>query len=145
MITFEIPGTPYAKKRHRSTRQGRTYNPADNVSFERTVAQIALQHFPEPLEGPVRLTFTAIFAPAQSWSKKKTAAHLHRPHTQKPDLDNIEKALKDGLNRVAFVDDAQVAEVHKKKMWGPRPRTIVMIEPLSVSLVSMRSRGWRRE
>lgn len=130
-VMLTIPGKPFAKQRHRSTKDGRMYTPQETVSFERTVGQIALPKFPAPIAGPVRLTIIATFEPPQSWSKKKRAAHLERHHTQKPDLDNIEKAIKDGLNRVAFADDSQVAEMVSRKAWGEQAQTVVFIEELA--------------
>jgi len=127
-IVFTIPGRPFAKQRPRATRQGRVYTPKETVSFERTVGQIAAQHFPEPLTGPVRVTIWATFEPPKSWSKKKTAEHINRPHTQRPDIDNCFKAILDGLNRIAFADDGQVAEIQARKVWGPTARTVVTVE-----------------
>lgn len=129
-ITLIIPGKPFAKQRPRATRQGRVYTPKETVSFERTVATIAAQQIKTPITGPVRLTIRATFAPPASWSKKKTAGTIHRPHTQRPDLDNIAKALKDGLNRIAWADDSQVAEMTASKVWGLIEQTVVHIEPI---------------
>lgn len=129
-VSFTIPGKPFAKQRARATRGGRMYTPAPTVSFERTVGQIAMQHFPAPITGPVRLTIVATFAPPASWSKKKTAAQLYRPHTQRPDIDNCVKAISDGLNRIAWADDGQVAEIVAKKVWGPTEQTVVHIDIL---------------
>lgn len=130
-VVFTIPGKPFAKQRARATRMGRVYTPKETVSFERTVGQIAALHFPEPLTGPVRVSIYATFKPAASWSKKKVAAHLARPHTQRPDLDNCAKAILDGLNRIAWADDGQVADLHVRKIWGPEARTVVTVEAAS--------------
>ena len=86
--------------------------------------------FPAPMPGPVRLIIMATFAPAASWSKKKAAALLHRPHTQKPDLDNIAKAVSDGLNRIAFADDSAIADLQCRKVWGIVAQTVVIVEPI---------------
>ena len=75
-----------------------------------------------------KVTICATFEPAASWSKKKTAAHLNRPHTQRPDLDNCAKAILDGLNRIAWGDDGQVSEIHVRKVWGPSAKTVVTVE-----------------
>lgn len=132
MITFEIPGKPFAKQRPRFSRaNGRAFTPKETVSFERTVGMLAAQHFPQPIDGPVKITIRATFEPPQSWSKKKTAEHLNRPHTQRPDLDNIGKAICDGLNRIAFADDSQIAEMNVRKVWGPAARTVVIVEPIT--------------
>lgn len=131
MTTFTIHGKPFAKQRPRfSRRSGRAYTPSETVSFEQTVGQIAMQHFPQPMTGAVKLTIYATFQPPVSWSKKKTAEHMHRAHTQKPDFDNIAKAICDGLNRIAFADDGQVAECTVRKVWGNEPKTVVMVEAL---------------
>lgn len=129
-ITFTIPGKPFAKQRPRATRQGRVYTPKETVSFERTVGQIATQHFPAPIDGPVKVSIFATFEPAKSWSKRKTAEHLNRPHTQRPDLDNCAKAVLDALNRIAWADDGQVAEISVRKVWGPAAQTVVRVEAL---------------
>jgi Holliday junction resolvase RusA-like endonuclease len=129
MITFTIPGTPWAKQRPRFSRKsGRAYTPAETVSFEATVGQIALPHFPAPIDGPVRLTVWATFVPPQSWSKKKTEATLHRPHVGRKDIDNILKSVMDGLNRIAWEDDGQVFEISARKVWGIHPQTVVTVE-----------------
>lgn len=129
-ISFTIPGAPFAKQRPRATRQGRVYTPAATVSFERQVGQIALHHFREPIAGPVWLEVAAFFAPAPSWSKRKRVGHLGMPHCQRPDADNLVKAIWDGLNRIAFADDAQIAECVVRKRWAEVPQTIVTVAPL---------------
>ena len=129
-VHFEIPGKPFAKQRPRGTRNGRMYTPAPTVKFESIVRSYGHQNFDEPLAGPVRVEITAVFEPAKSWSKAKTAAAMWNPHTQKPDLDNCEKAILDGLNRVAFADDSQVCELSSKKMWGSPAKTVVRITAL---------------
>jgi len=131
MTRFVIPGKPFAKQRPRATRQGRVYTPAETVSFERQVGQIAAQHFPEPLAGPVSVTIRATFEPPKSWSKRKTAEHINGPHCQRPDLDNCAKAILDGLNRIAWADDGQVAEVTVSKVWGEAAQTVVHVEEIS--------------
>lgn len=129
-IFFAIPGKPFAKQRPRSTRQGRVYTPQQTVAFEATVQAIALQYFPAPIDGPIKVTIEAVFEPPRSWSKKKTAQHLGGYHTQRPDLDNCQKAILDGLNRVAFADDSQVAEIVCAKRWGTGAHTTVKVESL---------------
>lgn len=134
-VTFTIPGVPFAKQRPRSgynPRLGRavTFNTAANERFEGTVGTIAIGQFPVPLDGPVAITVEAIFCPAASWSKKRRTAAMGQPHTQKPDGDNILKAVKDGLNRVAWADDSQVADSRVIKRWGPEPETRVTVSLL---------------
>ena len=51
---------------------------------------------------------------AKSWSRKKRAKMLGVPHQQKPDVDNLCKALLDAL----FDDDAHVFDVRITKVWS---------------------------
>lgn len=60
----------------------------------------------------------------ESWSKKKRAAMLGEPHRQKPDLDNLIKALGDALHE----DDSHVAEIHARKVWAESG--MIAIEPI---------------
>lgn len=129
--TIIIPGRPFAKQRPRFSRKnGRAFTPAETVSFERTVGTIAAVHFPQPLTGPVKVEINAHFAIPKSWSKKKQAEMLGQPHTQRPDLDNCAKALTDGLNRIAFEDDAQIADMTVSKRWAASDVTYVTVIPL---------------
>ena len=128
-VTFEIPGKPFAKQRPRFSRKsGQAYTPKATESYESLVRAKALPLFPKPLIGPVIVEIIAIFEPAASWSKKRRAEAMCRPHTQRPDRDNIEKAILDGLNRVAFEDDAQVFDGRTTKCWGPVAKTVVTVE-----------------
>ena len=57
-----------------------------------------------------------IFAIAmpKSWSKKKKAEMLHKPHNQKPDVDNLSKSILDAL----FIEDKEVYNIIPYKFWS---------------------------
>lgn len=50
----------------------------------------------------------------KSWSKKKKAEMLHQPHNQKPDTDNLSKAILDAL----FIEDKEVYNFIPYKFWS---------------------------
>ena len=128
-IAFTIPGKPYAKKRPRFSRKiGRAFNPRENEVAEASIGAIAATHFPRPFTGPVALEIIATFAIPGSWTKAKKAALAHKPHTQKPDCDNIAKAVCDGLNRIAWADDSQVSGLSVSKFWGVTNQTTIFVE-----------------
>lgn len=134
MADFTIPGRPFAKQRPKAAivaGRARVYTPEETVSFESKVAEIARPHFPDPIEGPVKLRIVAVFAVSASWSKKRKAASDGSFHTQRPDSDNLAKAIKDGLNRIAWRDDSQVADVRCVKRWGRYDETFVQVEALT--------------
>ena len=128
-FSFTIPGKPFAKQRPRFARGGRTYTPKETVSFERVVGQTAIAAGAVPIEGPVFLSIVATFEIPRSWSKARRAEALGQPHTQRPDVDNLQKAILDGLNRIAFADDGQVYRITSEKRWGETPSTVVEVVP----------------
>jgi len=66
-----------------------------------------------------------------SWSKKKRAALLHSPHCQKPDLDNLAKAVLDGLLPV-IGDDSRVWQFDVlRKLWAEHGGIGITIEELT--------------
>lgn len=120
-IQFCIPGNPVPKGRPRFTRQGRTYTPAKTKTYEDEVKAIALSAMVgEPLETPVAVYVRAIFPVPASYSKKRTEACLSgsERHTKRPDLDNVVKAITDGMNGVVYVDDAQIVRLVATKVYG---------------------------
>jgi Holliday junction resolvase RusA-like endonuclease len=135
MIRFTIPGPPVGKGRPRvSGRAGfaRLYTPEKTASYESRVAMaghIAMQDC-AVLEGALAVTLDIAVQIPASWSKKRQAAALAGTvlPTTKPDIDNVEKAIFDGLNGVVWKDDVQVVQVSKRKRYGDQPGVAVTIE-----------------
>ena len=125
MIKFQINARPQPKERSRSTRRGHHYTPDRTVNFELLVAAEFRNRFPfhKPIEGPVELCVVA------EYKRPRTVVKGYW-HTGTGDLDNICKAISDGLNKVAWLDDRQVASLIAQKTWGKTDRIEVMIVPL---------------
>ena len=49
-----------------------------------------------------------------SWSESKKSAFDGHPHTQRPDIDNLLKALFDAL----FDDDSHITDIRATKVWA---------------------------
>lgn len=89
--------------------------------------------------GPVRLTADFYFAIPVSRRKKLTEGQFH---TQRPDLDNCLKSIKDGCNQVAWHDDCCVVEILARKLWTHgEPRAEIMVEELDGLKFSAHSEG----
>ncbi len=79
--------------------------------------------------GAVKLTARFYFAIPKSRARKLAE---NDPHTQRPDLDNCLKSIKDGLNQVAWHDDCCVVEIFAQKLWtSGEPRAEIMVESLA--------------
>jgi len=73
-----------------------------------------------------RYSVTFVIPMPESWSRKKKAEQLGEYHRQTPDLDNLEKALKDCLFYEHPVhNDCEVATAHESKIWGETGMIIV--------------------
>ena len=118
-FTLSIPGTPVAQPRHRiSTRGGfaKTYLPSDHPvhAFKQAIWMHSAGR--GLFTGPVEVAIVAWFPMPTSWSKKKRREHDLRWHAQKPDADNVGKAVLDALKE-HWNDDCQVAILTVRKRW----------------------------
>jgi Holliday junction resolvase RusA-like endonuclease len=134
-VRFVVPGEPIAKGRPRSVlRNGHVmhYTPEKTARYENLVklaAQEAMKGNP-PCDGAAVLTAYAYFPIPKSWSLKKqedAQRDLLFP-TKRPDLDNIIKAVKDGMNGVVWRDDAQVVVIKTSKKYDFKPRVEIEVE-----------------
>lgn len=142
MITFTVPGEPVAKGRPRATTIGghaRMYTPAKTAKYEELVAVYASAAMKKAplMEQPVRLYLTIYCKVPGTWSKKRRAdalAGIERP-AKKPDIDNIVKALADGMNGVVWVDDAQIVELACSKWYALEPYVSVNVASADMAAI----------
>lgn len=95
MITFFVDGEPRAKQSFRASRRGGGFTPAYIKAWQSDVgwcAQMALRHMEvmEPIEGNLSVELTFFLG-----------------NSRRIDLDNLSKAVQDGLNNIAWIDDQQ--------------------------------------
>lgn len=137
-MEIEVLGEPMGKQRPRATSWGghtRIYTPKKTLSYEGRFASAYWGKYPEgkPTSLPVKMSITAVFALKKADYNSKGMPNKRGTNklmgfemaTKKPDCDNIAKAVLDGLNGVAFVDDSQVVELSIKKKYGMAPKVIV--------------------
>ena len=126
-VRFTIPVRPKPKQRPQHGR-GYTYTPKETREYEQLVGIYARMAVKQPLEGAIRVKVDFYMPIPKSWpeGKKRLAEAGEIRPASRPDLDNLEKALFDGINGIVWIDDAQVVEVHKAEWYGD-PRTDVEI------------------
>lgn len=137
MIRFEIPGDAVAKGRPRATTIGgkaRMYTPAKTERYEARVAVFAQQAMAGrlPLDEALCVRIVATLAIPASWSRRRRQAALAGEvyPVSRPDADNIAKAVTDGSNGIAWVDDSRIVLLQVSKVYGATPGVSVRIEPL---------------
>lgn len=128
-VYFEVKGNPVPKARARTVRKGgRTWSftPKKVAVWEKLVKEEASKHFNQPLTGPIQVSI--IFYMDRPESRRKD---IWVPTT--PDLDNLEKAILDALNGVAYEDDRYVVAKNAQKRYIRRdePRVCVRVTSLS--------------
>jgi Holliday junction resolvase RusA-like endonuclease len=117
LIRFTVPGKPCAKQSVRFTRSGHRYQPEDVLAYHDKIGWYARSAAPGVLlDGPVAVEIVASFLTPRSWSKKKIAAAAW--HIGRIDVDNLAKALGDGLKGVLIKDDGQIARLVIEKRWS---------------------------
>ena len=125
-IEFTAPVVAVPKARPRFTRSGRTYTPAKTQAFEKQIALMARRAMADAgvsrvESGAVSVLAYFYYTPPQSWSKKRKLELIKKvvvPKTTKPDIDNLKKAVLDGMNGVVFADDALVSRISAEKVYS---------------------------
>lgn len=91
--------------------------------WKKRPAVVAYRYFADelrlkyPHELPERLGLVFMIEMPKSWSAKKRETMDGKPHQQRPDTDNLTKAVKDAL----AVEDSYIYEEHAAKYWAKRP------------------------
>jgi Holliday junction resolvase RusA-like endonuclease len=129
LIAFTVPGeaVPFARAGARGKQRFTPGKQRNAMGVVAHLAQRAMAGQP-PFLGALRMTVRAVYLVPESWSKKKREAAKWK--SSYPDADNIGKLIKDALNKVVYVDDAQIAELTVQKVYGPIAGVTVTVERL---------------
>ena len=137
-ISFTVPGVPKGKARPKFRRTGnfvQTYTPKETVERE----QFILGCYNKEAKGmsfegktPLKVEIKAFYAIPVNTSKIQTKLMLSDEilPVVKPDIDNVAKIVLDALNKNAFPDDNQVAELAMEKHYSTNPRMEIVIKQL---------------
>lgn len=128
-IRFWVDGTPKAQPRPRAFyRKGigaRVYDAGTAEGWKGSVALAARPHVPaKPLSGPLYVAISFYIPRPKSHYRTGSHAGELRPdapvyHAQKPDRDNLEKAVLDALTQIGmWEDDSQADDGPVQKFWA---------------------------
>ena len=132
MIIY-IPGDPVGKERPRHTRNGHTYTPEKTKAYEEKIAWAWKQAHGEMIDGPVEMTITAYYRiPTRATLVQKEQMRSGDILPEKrPDIDNVVKSAMDGLQGVAYKDDAKVVRISAAKLYSEDPGLRVDIKEIT--------------
>tara|TARA_R110002012_G_scaffold266437_1_gene449984 strand:- start:2546 stop:2947 length:402 start_codon:yes stop_codon:yes gene_type:complete len=130
ILEFVVPGQPVAKARPRLSASGHAFTPKKTKNYERMVAGLAKKQWMfEPMKGAIKMQVTCIFKrPKRLQRKKDPVGRIWM--TKRPDLDNVCKAIADGVS-VVMNDDSQIVWIEASKMYASKteePHVIVRLE-----------------
>ena len=123
---LRVSGTPKAQPRAKARCVNGTayiYNPSSANSWKRNIRQTALEEGIKKVPGPVAISLFFRFPRPKSHFGTGRNAHLVKAsapsfHAQKPDTDNLAKAVLDSLCDGGFIDDdANVVSLLVCKSW----------------------------
>lgn len=138
-VRFVVPGPPIPQPRVRRGDYGRGKRGERVSSYREAIAmgfvQVCRTRPFAPREFPVKMGVRLIHRPPNK-SKDLDLAPVHTaigegllvPMILTPDVDNVTKAIADGLEGLAWIDDSQLFDVHPIQFWGAEPSTTIELE-----------------
>lgn len=145
-MTFFIPGKPFGKQAVARSKTGHRFVASKTRASMKKAAVCFLQSRGERFDGAVEMTVTAYFPrPKKHYGTGKFLGNVKEAFlkifcTSKPDLSNIAKGIEDGLNGLAYKDDAYITDLHYHKRYanpGELVGVFVTIEKATWKDISM--------
>lgn len=128
MIIFKIDGQPQGKARPRFA-NGHAYTPTKTKEYEEAIKWAYKAAGGKLNSGYVAVNIQAFYKIPKATTKEKRGL-IERGFIKpavKPDIDNVIKAVLDGLNETAYSDDAQVVRVSAAKLYSTEPCVVVEV------------------
>ena len=134
-VRFRLDGKPHGKDRMRYRNAGRYiqgYTPRETKIYEQKAAEEYIRAGGIMIDEPVWVTIISCFQIPKSASKKEQEAmrNYEIVPNSRPDIDNVEKAILDGLRGVAYHDDTQVALELSMRCYADDPGVEVTVQTL---------------
>jgi len=126
--SFTIPGKPGAKGRPRFAK-GRAYTDTKTANYEALVGWYARDAGVQKISGAVGIVVSGYWG-CPKHKERKGVPYTGGWKTSRPDGDNLLKAVLDGLNGIAYEDDAQAVDSRVRTLFaaqGEEPRVEVWI------------------
>jgi len=136
IMVLDLETKAVSKERPRVGKSGHVYTPKRTRGFEKLVARSCL--IQKPVTYPIKVFVSIMETPPKTWPVEKrqlALAGLIVP--TRGDLDNQLKAITDGLNGLAYVDDVQITAIEACRCYGINNRITVHIKQAGLSSVQI--------
>ena len=118
IVEFFVPGRPKAWQRVSTNKHGAKFVPNETAEWKKTIGWEAKKIGASMELGPVRLSLVFYLPGAKK--------NISKPHTVRPDLDNLIKSVKDGLKGICWKDDCQIFKVEAIKYVYPEKMGVLI-------------------
>lgn len=137
MIEIILPGQPIPKLRARTFKQNGVYKSLDPQHSDKIATKWRLKERYKglPLTDALEIDLHFYFRPVEGCKDKKDKIEQKKLHTQKPDLDNLEKYILDCCNKILYEDDSQIVKIKSSKQWAEQARTEIRIKKMEIENV----------
>lgn len=117
----------------RMTGRGKFVKPSAQryLAYKQSIGYQLRRAVDKPTESAVGVKVTFHMPIPGSWSKKKQREHIGRPHTVKPDIDNLIKGCFDAANGIVWKDDNLVARCEAQKIYSVTPGIEIEVEEIA--------------
>jgi Holliday junction resolvase RusA-like endonuclease len=132
MISFHVPGEPVLFARGCGTAKFRVPLPCKRA-YQTEISMLASQAMEgePPLAGPIDVTIRVEYLIPKSWPPEKREVAVWK--TTNGDANKIIRLCIDAMSKIVFADEAQIASLSIKKVYGMHARLFVSARDLSRS------------
>lgn len=87
---------------------------------------------------PVKASLVYYLEPPKSFTKTQRELALLKIilPTIKPDVDNVQKLIFDGMNKIFYYDDSQIVDVHVSKFYAEKEGIFMQLEEVKMHVKS---------
>lgn len=151
-MTIYIPGNPVGKQRQRHNPENprqRPRTPEKTRAYEQRIGWAWKQAHGPMYEGPVQIRAIIFLKCPESYPQKTRNAMLSGEilPTKTPDASNVLKSAEDGLNGIAYKDDAQIDNICVERYYSDEPGLLITVEPIckEYMIAGLQARLWLRD
>lgn len=129
--TYVYEGDVVPKERPRMGKSGKMYTPKETREFESKLAAWGELMGMDGVPFPLKVTLN-IYEPTDDPALRMQSL-MGLTYNDKGDLDNLVKAILDGLNKIAWKDDKQIVKLHAARRWSRRSGFMLTLERAGLS------------